>query len=322
MTQLHIGGASTASVLVTVTVIFFLIFAVSFAFGDVPTGQRRFSREWIAAWARTSAPRLAIAGLFAAAVFATSSMFGGSEDNGASAAGCDEGVPPLSGKAVTDARILGAMEGMSRIAEAAENDDIGEAQSLFFTLDAHNLTHDVDAPLRSINPALARDLCLRVIVLENQMAETLDGEVIAREAAAIAVLLDEARAEIAKAPSPTGISSSDPCEGPIGAVTDHPLTADRINGVILAYQDLTRRAPEAAQGELQEVFAGDAHNLSHDIDGPLREVDPALAVDLCNSVLVLEREFAGDFSRDLIAIEAEKTARILEEAGQAMGILE
>jgi len=36
-------------VVVAVVTIFFLLFAMSFAVGSVPHGQKRFSREWAAA---------------------------------------------------------------------------------------------------------------------------------------------------------------------------------------------------------------------------------------------------------------------------------
>jgi hypothetical protein len=69
-------------------------------------------------------------------------------------------------------------------------------------------------------------------------------------------------------------------------------------------------------------FAGDAHNLTHDIDGPLRRIDPELGIDLCHGVLALEREFASEPDREVIATEAERTASLMEAAGAALGILE
>jgi hypothetical protein len=197
------------------------------------------------------------------------------------------------------------------------------AQSLFFSLDAHNLTHDIDAPLRAVDEGLARDLCRRVIVLENQMAGTLDVAVMEREARAIADMLAQARDVLANAPSPPSSASAlDPCSNPIGSVTSDPLTTARLSSVINTYRQVAQDAPAAADGELRAAFGGDAHNLSHDIDGPLRRADLQLALDLCHSVLQIEREFAGDYNRDVIASESLAAAGILEEAGATLGILE
>ena len=325
MIELHIGGATTASVLVSVIVIFFLVFAFSFAFGQIPSGESRFGKEWLAAWSHATLPRLIAAALFSAALFAGSSLYGdGDPGSGpASAAGCDDPVAPLTGGEVTDARILLGSEGMLQIADAAADGRVDGAQTLFFSLNAHSLTHDIDAPLRAVDEGLARDLCRRVIVLENQMAGTLDVAVIEREARAIADMLAQARAVLANAPSPSSSASAlDPCSNPIGAVTSDPLTAARLSSVIDTYRQVARDALAAPADELRAAFGGDAHNLSHDIDGPLRRADLQLALDLCHSVLQIEREFAGDYNRDVIAAESLTTARILEEAGTTLGILE
>lgn len=324
MIVLHVGGASATSVLVSVTVIFFLVFAFSFAFGEIPSGQSRFSREWIRAWGRATLPRLIAAGLFSAALFAGSSMFGNNGDGGAvSAAACDTPLAPLTGEAATDARILIASEGMTAIADAAASGDVPGAQGLFYSSDAHNLSHDIDAPLRAADPGLARDLCQRVVVLENQMAGILDAEVIEREARAIAGMLAEARTLLASQPSPAGtVQALDPCTYPVGAVTSEPLTQARLNLVKETYASVAEDAATDPIEELRARFGGDAHNLSHDIDGPLREADADLALALCHSVLALEREFAGEVDRGVIAAEAATTAGILEDAGVALGIAE
>lgn len=324
MIGLHIGGATTATALVSVIVIFFLVFAFSFAFGQIPSGESRFGKEWLAAWSRATLPRFIAAALFSAALFAGSSLYGDGGSNGpASAAGCDNPVAPLTGGEVTDARILLGSEGMLQIADAAADGRIDGAQSLFFSLDAHNLTHDIDAPLRAVDQSLARDLCRRVIVLENQMAGTLDAAVMEREARAIADMLAQARDVLANAPSPSSSASTlGPCSNPIGAVTDDPLTEARLSSVIETYRQVAQDAPAAPVDELTAAFAGDAHDLSHDIDGPLRRADLQLALDLCHSVLQIEREFAGGYNRDVIASESLTTAGILEEAGVRLGILE
>jgi hypothetical protein len=324
MIALHVGGASATSVLVSVVVIFFLVFAFSFAFGDIPSGESRFSREWLRAWGRVTLPRLIAAGLFSAALFAGSSMFGNDGGDGAAnAAACDGPQAPLTGEAVTDARILLASESMAEIADAAASGDVSGAQALFYSLDAHNLSHDIDAPLRAADPDLARALCQRVVVLENQMAGILDAKVIEREARAIAGTMGDARAVLAAQPSPTGaVQAFDPCALPVGAVTSDPLTPARLATVADIYTSVAEDAATAPIEELRVRFGGDAHNLSHDIDGPLRRADADLALDLCHSVLALESEFAGEADRAVIAAEAATTAGIIADAGVALGITE
>jgi len=322
MIALHVGGASTATALTSVIVIFFLVFALSFAFGAIPEGQSRFSREWLSAWTRASLPRFAGAALFSAALFLGSSLFGGgNNDNSASAASCDKAVAPLTGQEVTDVRILKGSEGMLEMADAAANGRIDEVQALFFSNDAHNLTHDINAPLRAVNPEAARDLCRRVIVLESQMAGTLDAAVIERETRAIAAMLNDARPLIA-ASSPSTSPTFDICSNPVGAVTTNPLTAERIATVAQTYRDVARDAGTVPIEDLRATFGGDAHNLTHDIDGPLRQADMDLALDLCHSVLALEREFAGAGDPAIISAESLTTAEILEDAAVSLGIAE
>ncbi len=97
---LHVASSPVGAA-ITVSVIFLLIFALSFAFGPVPESGRRFSREWVRSWLVASFPRMAIAGVFAGLVLVAALSYGNSSTN--AAVSCDKGVPPLSGEAVTDA---------------------------------------------------------------------------------------------------------------------------------------------------------------------------------------------------------------------------
>lgn len=320
---LHIGGASAGSVLVVLVALFFLIFAISFAFGGVPEGGRKFSRAWSMAWVKASLPRMVVAGAFCALLFLGSALSGNS--GGASnsvAATCEQQVAPLTGNPPTEARVTFAIDGMERIAEKAASNDANGARTIFFMEDAHNLTHDIDAALRDENPEMARRLCLSVIVLENQMAaSSIDTGVVAREAAQIAAILGEARTVIDfGAPTPSSLAMG-PCGGAIQAVTDEPLTERRVNDAVASMEEVAELVGSGRAEEARQLFFLDAHVITHDIDGPLRREDEQLAVDLCESVVAIETQIGSDFDRAAMQAEAEKAASLLEAAGEALGIL-
>ena len=322
---LHVGGASTASIVVSIVVIFFFIFAISFAFGPIPEGGSRLSGDRVTAWFRASLPRLAVAGAFAAALGAAGILLGddpGDDDNAANAATCDAPLAPYTGNPPTEDRLIAAADGWRSIAAAAREDDIDRVRALYYTTDAHNLTHDIDGPLREVDNDLAGDMCLAVIVIENQMLTGLDTEVIARESDRVAAFLDEARPAVAALPTSSPGPTSAVCATPIGAVTDQPLTEDRIGGAVEVLREIAATAATAPQGITRTLFLGDAHNITHDIDGPLRAADEELAIELCRSVLELEQQLAGDFDVGVIVQEAEASAAGLEAAGRALGISE
>ena len=70
------------------------------------------------------------------------------------------------------------------------------------------------------------------------------------------------------------------------------------------------------------AFAGDTHNVTHDIDQPLRAADPLLARDLCESILSLEQQFARPPDLQVVAAEAEISAELQRESGRALGLTE
>jgi hypothetical protein len=323
---LHVGGASTASIVVSIVVIFFFIFAISFAFGPIPEGESRLSGGRFAAWFRASLPRLVVAGTFAAALGAAGILLGddpGDDGNAANAANCDAPLAPFTGNPPTEDRLIAAADGWRGIAAAAREGDIDRVRALYYTTDAHNLTHDIDRPLREVDSDLARDMCLAVIVIENQMVTGLDTEVIAREADRVAAFLDEARPAVAALPVPTPGAVGGACTTPIGAVTDQPLTAQRLQAAVDTMRQIAETAATAPPEGTRTLFFGDAHNITHDIDGPLRAADEDLAVELCRSVLELEQQLGTeDFDAVIVAERADASAASLEAAGRALGISE
>lgn len=327
---LHIGGANTATVITTVVVIFFLIFAISFAFGKIPEGERHLSREWAAAWFKASLPRLVIAGVFSGLLLAGALLGGDNKTKTATAASCNQSVPPLTGQALTDARLLGAIDGTQRMAGAARGGDIAGVQAIFYGGDAHNVMHDIDAPLRRADGKLAKDLCLAVVVVENQMATALDAEVIARESDQIAAFLQQAREVLSQLPTGSPVVSGAPgglCEQPVGAVTSLPLTAERLTNAATALREMAEAIDDGRDVEAVTIFfERDGHNLTHDIDGPLREVDEQLAIKLCQEIVSIEVQLVPGVPAIGAAFEVRDDARLaaddIEAAGRTLGIIQ
>lgn len=192
--SLHFGGAGTYTVAFMVSLTFLLIFVLSFALGSVPSRSRRFSRKWIAGWLKASLPRLVVAGAFSAAFFIASS-FSGDGNAGTSAtdaAVCNRPLAAITADAVTAQRVQAAAAAMRQIQDAAGAGDEAEARVLFFEGDAHNLTHDIDPPLRSLDVELAKRLCQSVLVLETKILFPGELPVVEQEAGMSAQLLDEA----------------------------------------------------------------------------------------------------------------------------------
>ena len=185
---LHFGGAGTYTVAFMISVTFLLIFIVSFTFGRLPTGSRRLSRKWLSDWLKASLPRLAAAGAFSAAFFIASSLSGSSSSGG----GCDKVVAPLTTQAVTAPRLQSAVAAMRQVTDSARAGDLAGASSHFFDGDTHNVTHDIDPPLRAADAALAKQLCLSVVALELQFPGKRDLGVITAQAQASADLLERA----------------------------------------------------------------------------------------------------------------------------------
>ena len=320
---LHVGGASTASVLVAVTVIFLLIFSMSFAFGPVPEGKRRYSGEWMSAWLKASAPRLAVAFVFSALLFTGSALFGGDNSNGtAGAVSCEQTLSPVTGNEVTTTRVLLAADGMQQIETAATEGDRDRVRTLFFTSDAHNLTHDLDPVLRPLDDSLGRQLCEQVIGLEEQMASDFDNPTVAQLAKDISATLLEAQ-QIFRGNTTTPGPGTGPCEQPLVSVTDEPLAEGRLNDAIAALRETADLARSGDNESASAKFYNqDAHNISHDIDGPLRQQNLELAIDLCLSILEIERNFGSiSYDAEVVATEADRSADLLQQAGEEMRIL-
>jgi len=200
--SLHFGNTTSLGIAISIAAIFVAIFVFSFAFGSLPKGGKRFSRRWARTWLRASLPRLAIATAFSIAVYVASTLSSGGTGNDTSAsgsAGCDRGIPALSSDPVTADRLELAIDDLRGTVFAATAGDLDAARSHFFG-PAHNLTHDIDPPLRAVNPQLATQLCNTVLALETHLLERTVAPTLASEAQTSADLMTRAAAvlELAK----------------------------------------------------------------------------------------------------------------------------
>ncbi len=314
---LHVASTPLGAAL-TVSIIFLLIFAMSFAFGPAPEGGRRFSADWTRAWLAASVPRMVVSGIFAGLVLAAVLSYGNSSSQ--AAVNCDRGVPPLSGQPVTRDRTASALLRLGEMADAANSGDLESARSVWLTGDAHNLTHDIDGPLRNVSDERARALCEKVVALENVMVGELVAEAVSEKAAGVATELALAQQLVHAGGTPAPVIF-EPCGKPVGAIGDSPLTEARL----LAAIEQMRQVASLAGGDragAEATFAGDAHNITHDIDAPLRSRDEEIAIDLCLAATEIEVAIGTNYDGEAVSANAEEAARLLEAAGRSLGILQ
>lgn len=193
---LHFGNMSSLGIAISIAAIFVAIFVFSFAFGSWPKGGKRFSRRWARTWLRASLPRLAVAAAFSVAVYVASTLSSGGTGNGTSASGsaaCARGIPALSSEPLTADRLQLAIDDLRGTAFAATAGDLDAARAHFFG-PAHNLTHDIDPPLRAANPQLATAICNTVLALETHLLEQKVAPTLASEAQTSADLMVRAAA--------------------------------------------------------------------------------------------------------------------------------
>lgn len=87
-------------------------------------------------------------------------------------------------------------------------------------------------------------------------------------------------------------------------------------------EGLTRVLGFLEQGDRQgaeAAFYGPVHNFTHSVDPPLREVDEALAKDLCHAVIDLENNLASRATDFEIVGGVEEVQLILRDAAEALG---
>jgi hypothetical protein len=110
------------------------------------------------------------------------------------------------------------------------------------------------------------------------------------------------------------------CVRPVPPLTGNPVTKERLESTIQKMGEV-QQAAEAGNGvAASTAFAGDTHAVTHDIDQPLRAADPALAQDLCASIVIIEQEFGRVADLEAVAAAAASSVQLLQQSGARLGL--
>ena len=122
-------------------------------------------------------------GIIVAVVLMTGGGGGGSP--------CDDSLVPLGESDISQLGFQTEDVGLTRMIQSATAGDLAGAESAFFG-DVHNFTHNVDPPLREVDEELAKDLCERVVEIEEELAFDRRIGVIAGQATRLRELIQDA----------------------------------------------------------------------------------------------------------------------------------
>lgn len=113
------------------------------------------------------------------------------------------------------------------------------------------------------------------------------------------------------------------CSQPLRPLTSQPVTQDRLLKAVEGMKQLNAAAATGDAAQAPGLFLGsDTHNLTHDLDGRLRQANPELAKQLCLSVVTIEKELTGSSDPATIKREADMAATLLQQAVGEPGVLQ
>ncbi len=116
-----------------------------------------------------------------------------------------------------------------------------------------------------------------------------------------------------------GGGAGSPCDDPLVAIGQSEISQ---MGFQAEDAGLARVAQAATAGDLEtaeSAFFGDVHNFTHNVDAPLREVDEALAKQICERITEIEEELAFGRRVSAIAGQATRIRELLQDAAEALG---
>jgi hypothetical protein len=113
------------------------------------------------------------------------------------------------------------------------------------------------------------------------------------------------------------------CNQPLKPIASQPVTADRLAKAVEGMKQLSAAAAAGDAAQVRNLFSGsDTHNLTHDIDGRLRQADPELGKQLCMSVVTIENQLTGSIDPATVRCAADMAAGLLEQATVESGVLQ
>jgi hypothetical protein len=104
---------------------------------------------------------------------------------------CSASLVPLGTSDISQLGFQTEDAGLAQVASAAAAGDLPAAETAFFG-EVHNFTHNVDPPLREVDEEMARELCEKVIRIEEELAFNRRVDVVASLAADIREILQDA----------------------------------------------------------------------------------------------------------------------------------
>jgi len=107
------------------------------------------------------------------------------------------------------------------------------------------------------------------------------------------------------------------CLGTIPALNAEPLTAAVFKAADDALSATIELADAGDVAGAAAAFVG-PHTLTHNVDGPLRQTDEALAIRLCNEVVMIEEELVAGRDPSVVAEQARKIRETLSAAATAL----
>lgn len=118
----------------------------------------------------------------------------------------------------------------------------------------------------------------------------------------------------------TGPTPFPSCIRVLPALDDKPLTLSAFQA---ADEGLVTTIELASLGDVaaaETAFFGAAHDLTHNVDGSLRQVDEGLAIQLCNEVVIMERELVNNRDSSIVEEQAQKIREIVKTVAVALGL--
>src|SRR3972149_9605958 len=109
------------------------------------------------------------------------------------------------------------------------------------------------------------------------------------------------------------------CLVTIPALNAEPLTDSAFKAADSKLATVVELASGGDVDGAQAAFVG-PHALTHNVDGPLRQADEALAIRLCNEVVIMEKELVSNREPSVVVEQARKIRETLSAAAAALGM--